>query len=64
MSSTRIKQNEKGESYLDLDEILAGTGLDVDEIGYYTLTKEETTKKLVITLYDKQKKLLKVKTNG
>lgn len=63
--TTIVKKDPKtGDTYLDLTELLKGTNIDPEDVGYYTLDEETDTKKIVVTFYDKNKKMLKAIKDG
>lgn len=53
------KDSDSGEYFLPLDKILAGTNVDPDEVAYYELEEKKST--VILKLYDKNKKHIKVK---
>ena len=61
MKIITTKQDENGECYLDLDDVLKDTNIKKEEVEYYSLEVKEN-KSLVLTLFDKDKNKLKVKS--
>lgn len=53
------KDPNTGESFLPLDKVLEGTNVNPHDVVYYKLEEKRGT--IVLTLYDKDKKQIKVK---
>ena len=55
----KVGVNEEGEKVLDLEAIVAGTNINIEDVAFYKLY-EESEGSLVLLLFDKDKKQLKV----
>lgn len=60
MNIIKVKEDpDTKEQYLDLNEILKNTNVKIEDVAYYEF-EDAYDNQLVLTLYDKNKKKIKV----
>lgn len=62
--TVKIRKDENGEYYLTIRQLLYGTGIPSSRVESYELNKMDDNSGFIVTLYDKNGKIINLRENN